>query len=143
MADTFAGGEVMAGRHPGGRPQKLTPQQIKVVVSDFTKYIDETEDPTIVGFCATYPLITLKDGSIFYVGKDYISDHTEFSDLRKKAIQKQEAYLLKNGTTNKANPTMAIFRLKQPQHGFKDKTELDANLNGNVTFINAVPRPKK
>lgn len=104
-------------KHPGGRPQMYTPTQIQEIVNDFIEYIDNTEDPTIVGFTSAYRK--------YSVNKDYISDHNEFSELRKRAIEKQEAYLLRNGTSNKANPTMAIFRLKQPQHGFSDKQQQD------------------
>lgn len=122
-------------KQPVGRPQMYTTEQIQEIVNDFILYIKENEDPTIVGFTSEYTKLS--------INKDYISDHDEFSELRKRAIEKQEAYLLKNGTTNKANPTIAIFRLKQPQHGYRDKTEVDQTISGNVEFINDVPRPNR
>lgn len=118
-----------------GRPQKYTPEQIQEIVDDFSQYIENTEDPTIVGFSSAY--------GKYSVNKDYISDHDEFAELRKKAIEKQEAYLLKGATQNKLNPTVSIFRLKQPQHGYKDRFEQDINHSGDVTFVNDIPRPEK
>lgn len=108
--------------HPGGRPQMYTPEQIEEIRGDLESYIETKTDPTIVGFTSSYVR--------YSVNKDYISDHEEFSELRKRAIEKQEAYLLENATTNKANATVAIFRLKQPQHGFKDRVDSDITSGG-------------
>lgn len=105
-----------------GRPQMYTPEQIQEIVDDLAQYIETTDDPTIVGFTSTYKK--------YPVNKDYISDHNEFSELRKRAVEKQEAYLLEGVTKNKLNPTMGIFRLKQPQHGYRDKSETDITSGG-------------
>lgn len=110
-----------------------TPEQIQEIADDLKLHIENNEDPTIVGFTSSY--------TKYSVNKDYISDHNEFAELRKRAIEKQEAFLLKGATRNTLNPTMSIFRLKQPQHGFTDKSQVDQNINGNVSFINDVPRP--
>lgn len=99
-----------------------TPEQIQEIVDDLAAYISEHDDPTIVGFTSTY--------TKYHVNKDYISDHDEFSELRKAAIEKQEAFLLNGATNNKLNPTVSIFRLKQPQHGYRDKFEQDVTSNG-------------
>lgn len=99
-----------------------TPEEIAEIVNDFEEYIDHTDDPIIVGFCAEYKK--------YRVNKDYISDHDEFTELRKSAIEKQEAYLVRNATRNKINPTVAIFRLKQPQHGYKDRVDSDITSGG-------------
>lgn len=107
-----------------GRPQMYTEEQITEMVTDFSDYIQRTPDPTIVGFTATYDK--------YKINKDYISDHKEFSDLRKRAIEKQEQYLLYGATLNKLNPTVAIFRLKQPQHGYTDKQQVDQNISGEL-----------
>lgn len=40
------------------------------------------------------------------------------------------------------SPTGTIFNLKN-NYGWKDKTEVDNNISGDVQFINDVPRPKK
>ena len=105
-----------------GRPQMYTPEQIQEIVDDLREYIEIKDDPTIVGFTSSY--------TKYSVNKDYISDHEEFSELRKKAIEKQEAYLLDGVTKNELNATMGIFRLKQPQHGYKDRVEQDLTSNG-------------
>lgn len=114
-----------------GRPQMYTPEQIQEIVDDFTLYIEEHDDPTIVGFTSSY--------NKHSINKDYISDHKEFSELRKKAIEKQEAYLLSGATTNKLNPTVSIFRLKQPQHGYTDRTQQEiSNPDGTLNPYNAL-----
>lgn len=123
---------------PAGAPSKLNPDEREEVLEAFEQYIIEEEDPTVVGFVAN------DETAIKYnVTRDNINDWDEFSTLKKRAITKQEAYLLKNGTQNKINPTLAIFRLKQPQHGYKDKFEQDISHSGQVQFTNDVPRPPK
>lgn len=102
-----------------GRPQLYSPQQIEEIAQDLATYIDTTSDPTIVGFTSSY----IK----YRVNKDYISDHQEFSDLTKRAVEKQEAYLL---TKTDEAPVIRIFRLKQPQHGYKDRTDTDITTGG-------------
>lgn len=120
---------------PAGRPQMYTPKQIQEIYVDLEAYIENTDDPTIVGFTSAYKK--------YAVNKDYISDHKEFSELRKRAIEKQEAYLLEGVTKNKLNATMGIFRLKQPQHGYRDKVEQDITSGGDkisplmVKFVDA------
>lgn len=107
------------------RPQTLTPEQIEKVVLDFEKWIEKEADPTIVGFTSSYPAIELESGKKFYINKEYIRDHNEFSQLRTRAIQKQEAYLQRGATRGDLNASISIFRLKQPQHGFTDKTQVE------------------
>jgi hypothetical protein len=99
-----------------------TPEQIQEIVDDFTAYIKDNDDPTIVKFTANYEK--------YSINKDYINNHEEFCELRKKAIQKQEAFLLEGATNNKTNPTFSIFRLKQPQHGYKDRIDTDLTSGG-------------
>lgn len=111
--------------HPGGRPPKLTPEQRKEVYEALEAYIQRTPDSTIVGFCAWDPVPNKYD-----VTDDNINDWPEFSRLRKKAVLKQEAFLLSGAITNKLNPTFAIFRLKQPVHGYKDRVDSDITSNG-------------
>lgn len=113
------------GKNATGTPPILTPTQIQEIVKDFKEYIDKEEDPTISWFIASYPSIyskTLKKD--WFLNKDYITDHDEFSELRKRSILKQEAYLLKWWTKWTTNATVSIFRLKQPQHGYSDKQEI-------------------
>jgi hypothetical protein len=111
--------------HAGGRPPKLTPKQRKEVLDAFSSYIERTPDPTVVGFCANEP-ICFK----YLITRHNIEDWSEFSALQKYCIQKQESYLLMAGGAGRYNPTMAIFRLKQPQHGYRDRTEQDITTGG-------------
>lgn len=126
------------------RPQHFTPEQIQKMVDDLKAYIEREIDPTIVWFTSSYPAVwseTLQRDA--YINKDFISDHDEFSELRKKAIEKQESYLMKWATQNELNATMSVFRLKQPQHWFTDRFETDnKNSNADVTEILS-PEQKK
>lgn len=117
-------GEIVQ-KHPGGRPPKLTEEEREEVYEAFKLYIERTPDPTLVGFCANDP-ICFKH----LITRDNINDWEEFSTLKKIAIQKQESYLLMAGGIGRYNPTLAIFRLKQPQHGYTDKTQQDLTTNG-------------
>lgn len=104
--------------HPGGRPPKLTEEQRAEIFEALVQYIQTTDDPTVSGF-VSYNELALQ----YNVTHDNIYDWQEFSVLRKRAIRKQEAFLLTQGGSGKYNPTIAIFRLKQPQHGYTDKQE--------------------
>jgi hypothetical protein len=112
-------------KHAGGRPRKLTAEQQAEVLEAFRLYIERTPDPTIVGF-VSWDDVPLQ----YWVTDDDINNWNEFYALRKRAIRKQEAFLLEGATRNKINPTMAIFRLKQPTHGYTDKTQQDLTTNG-------------
>lgn len=122
---------------PAGRPPKLTDEEKAEVVSALAEYIDAEEDPTIVGFVSVNPIAIQYD-----VSDDNINDWEQFTRLRKRAVRKQEHYLLKQGGAGKYNPTIAIFRLKQPQHGYTDRQDRDITSGGNaiapvlVRFIN-------
>lgn len=105
-----------------GRPQMYTPIQIAEIAQDLEDYIERSPDPILVGFTSSY--------TKYHVNKDYINDHEEFSDLRKKSVEKQEAYLLYGATRAVLNPAMSIFRLKQPQHGYKDRIDQDVTSGG-------------
>ena len=109
-------GEVVE-KNKVGRPPKYTALEIAEIHRDLSDYIERTADPTVVGFVAFYRK--------HYVNKQYICSRPEFSDLVKLAIEKQEAYLVAGATSNRLNATFAIFRLKQPQHGWSDKQEQD------------------
>lgn len=100
-----------------GAPPKFSDEEIADIYKDFEDYILRTADPTVVGFTAYY--------SKYDVRRTYITDREEFSDLVKKAIEKQEAYIIDGAIKNKLNSTFAIFRLKQPQHGWRDQSQLE------------------
>lgn len=123
-------------KHAGGRPPKLTEEQRAEVLEAFKQYLQRTPDSTIVGFCAFDPV-----AASYFITKDNVYDWPEFSELRKYAVLKQEAYLLAGATTNKLNATMAIFRLKQPQHGYKDRIDTDVTTGGES--LNATISPQQ
>lgn len=107
---------------PVGRPPKLTEDQRQEVYEAFEQYIKDTDDPTIVGFCAYNETATQ-----YWITKDNLYDWQEFSELRKRAIEKQEAFLL---TNREEVPVIRIFRLKQPQHGYRDRIDSDITSGG-------------
>lgn len=111
--------------NPVGRPPKLTPEQKAEVYTAFELYIKRTPDPTIVGF-VSWDDVPLN----YWVTDDDIDNWEEFYALRKRAIKKQEAFLVEAGGRGKYNPTMAIFRLKQPTHGYKDRIDSDITSGG-------------
>lgn len=112
-------------KHAGGRPRKLTALEQAEVYDELNAYITANEDPTIVSF--------VSDNNVaiqYNVTRDNIEDWQEFSTLIKRATTKQESYLIKNAGSNKYNPTFAIFRLKQPVHGWTDRIQQDLTTNG-------------
>lgn len=111
--------------NPVGRPPKLTKEQKQEVLEAFRLYIERTADPTIVGF-VSWDSVPLS----YWVTDDDIDNWQEFYALRKRAVKKQEAYLLDASGRGKYNPTMGIFRLKQPTHGYTDRQDL--NTQGEV-----------
>jgi hypothetical protein len=108
-----------------GRPPKLTDEQRVEVYEALEEFIRVTDDPTIPWF-VSYDDVAMK----YNVTRDNLNDWDEFSTLIKKAVIKQEAFILKNAGNNKYNPTIGIFRLKQPQHGYSDRTQTDLTSNG-------------
>lgn len=114
-----------------GRPPKYNDDQIAEMVSDFEDYIDTHNDPIIVGFTSSYKK--------YFITRDYINDREEFSTLKKRAIEKSEAYLMSD---TKDAPAMRIFRLKQRTHGFTDRTESDITTGGDKLNIALVSYQK-
>lgn len=123
-------GQATKSRLGKGRPPKLTDKQLKVVYDAFERYIDEEEDPSVVGFVAMD-----KTAVKYRVTRENIKDWSDFSPLVRRAIAKQEFYLTHGAASGKVNATMAIFRLKQPQHGFRDKIETDITSGGEKLAI--------
>lgn len=109
----------------GGRPPKITDEQKQELAQEYRQYIQDNDDPTLAGF-----LSTNEHCFEWEILKHNIDDWTEFSTLKQIAIQKQEANLLRKAGKNEYNPTLAIFRLKQPQHGYSDRHETDITSGG-------------
>lgn len=103
----------------GGRPPKVDEETKQLIYQAFETYIYDTADPTVADFVTSVDIC--KDNRLL---PHYIYNNQEFSELIKIGIAKQEAYLLKNGGNSTYNPTLAIFRLKQPQHGYRDRQEI-------------------
>lgn len=108
-----------------GAPSKLTDEQKAEVYEALIGYIKITADPTMAKFVSSDEIAIQ-----YNVTRDNLNDWPIFSTLIKQATQKQEAFLLEQGGAGKYNPTIAIFRLKQPQHGYKDRFEQDITSNG-------------
>ena len=119
--------EPISGRkkRPIGRPPKITELEKAEVYQALANYINQEDDPTIPGFCS-WDKTAIK----YNIMRDNLNDWPKFSTLIKKAIQKQEAYLVKFAGKGLYNPAIAIFRLKQPQHGYKDRIDSDITSGG-------------
>lgn len=114
------------------RPRKLSAEEQQEVYEALENYIKLTSDPIIVGFCA-WDAVAIK----YDVTDDNINDWEEFTRLRKRATQKSQAYLATGVFSKGLNPTMAIFRLKQPVHGYRDHIDTDITTLGEKIDFNA------
>lgn len=116
--------------------KKFSDAEIAEIVTAYGEYIDRNEDPVIPEFTG-YNLVANK----YWVTKDDISHYPQFHKLTKRLLDKQETAQLRKGPSQ---PAMAIFRLKQPQFGYRDKIENDFTSDGKpIQFMNAVPRVKR
>lgn len=99
------------------------------VVKDLKQYINNTDDPQLKEFC-------LSDEQPSY---DHINEvckeNTELNHTVKQLIQKQEVFLSR---AKDINPIMAIFRLKQPVHGYRDKQEIDHSVEQKTIIVNMI-----
>lgn len=105
-----------------GRPLKFTSQELSDIYDAFDDYINKVDDPTITGFISRY---SINDK---WIDRDYLQGKKIFRALITKARAKEESYLL----SQMKNPTMAIFRLKQPIFGYSDVQKVEStsvNLN--------------
>lgn len=92
------------------------------IVIAFNKYIDETEDSLVQEFAYNYGI---NRDTLYELAKDSI----KLSDTMSRAIQKQEIYLLKQGTKVKTlDSNIVRLRLIQPCHNFQDKQTISADI---------------
>lgn len=120
---------------PNRKHSKEDVEKIKQALLDF---IEDEDDPMLAKFLSFNP-VALKH----WVTQDDLNNYREFRPAVERAIKKQEAYVLQKGM-NGQSTAMSIFRLKQPQFGYRDKFEQDITSNGEkVQFVNTVPRPSK
>jgi hypothetical protein len=104
------------------RPVKFN---VDDIIQAVNSYIDSTDQPFIQEFCLNYDI---SDEQLMR----YRNSNDKLSGAIKKLLAKQELYLIREGAANKINPTMAIFRLKQPVFGYTDRQ--DVKVSGNVSF---------
>lgn len=130
-----------------GRPKKFTDPDVMSEKIDnyFSSCDDKKDEPyTVTGLC-------------LYLGMDRVTllDYEAdpmFSSAIKRAKQRVENYTEKRALLGKANPTFAIFSLKN-NFGWKDKTEVETNdvskqkyetwLKENEDLVNVTPETKE
>ena len=137
-------------KNPGGRPTKLTPE----IIEKARNYVDETMNvgvhvllPTIEGLALELEISreTVYDWENVpektAKNKEIVELHQQFSDIVKQLRVAQGQKLIQNSLIGRYNPTIAKLILSG-KHNYVEKTEVDQNVSGNVSFINDVPRPK-
>lgn len=124
-------------KHTGGRPTKLTSELIELA----STYVAETESVGIATLLPTIEGLALA----LHISRDTIyeweKEDVRFSDIVNNLRVAQGQKLIQNSLVGRYNPTIAKLILSG-KHGYVEKTEIDQNLSGNVSFVNDVPRPK-
>lgn len=116
------------------RPTKLTPE----LLAKARKYETSDAIPTIEDF-AIY--LDVNRSSIYEWKGGNTKIHAEFSDIVDGILALQAKTLINKGLKGIFNPTITKLILSG-KHGYVEKSEVDQNLSGNVSFVNDVPRPK-
>lgn len=115
--------------------KKVTAPQLKEVLKAFNEYIDEIDDPLIAEFVSMNPVARK-----YEITQDNIKEWPQLGKLVRILVAKQERYLVRKGM-NGQSTAMSIFRLKQPQLGYRDRVEQDVTTGGEkIKFVNTVPR---
>lgn len=94
------------------------------IISALNDYIDNTDDPMLQEFCSQSSSMPCRD-TIY----EWAKENKFLSDTLKRLQTKQECFLAR---AKDINPVMAIFRLKQPQHGYTDKQEVKHDVNSTI-----------
>ena len=96
------------------------PREINVddIIKKLNEYIAVSEEPLIQEFILNYGI----SNSRFY---DLAKENEELSETIKKAIAKQEVFIVRGAERGTLNATFCIFRLKQKCFGYKDKQEVE------------------
>lgn len=124
----------MATRKKTGRPTKLTPELIKQAREFLEERIaDRKLLPTIEGLALHLKI----SRETIYV---WAEEPGEFSDIVSDLKNAQAEKLMQNSLNNQYNATIAKLILSG-KHGYVEKSEVDQNVSGNVSFVNDVPRP--
>ena len=102
-------------------------EEIIPLIDNYFKICDFDSKPyTITGLCLALKMC-----------RDTLCEYEkieEFSDTIKEAKQKVENWVEVNALINKANPTFAIFNLKN-NFGWKDKQEIEEKVIKEVIYI--------
>ena len=100
----------------------------ELVKQKLAEYINNSDDPQLKEFCLA------DDVPSYDAINDRSKTDSELLHQIKTLVNKQEVFLSR---AQGINPVMAIFRLKQSCHGYKDKTEvaLDANITQTIKPI--------
>lgn len=126
---------------PAGRPTKLTPALItkaKAFLKERSQ--DRMMLPTIEGLALR--LNVNQDTIHDWITKEEQTElQAEFSEVVRRLKSAQAEKLVQNGLRGTYNATIAKLILSG-KHGYVEKSEVDQNVSGNVSFVNDVPRPK-
>jgi len=120
-----------------GRPTVYS-EEIINITSDYIKNHDKYGDtvPSVAGLSI---VLDLNRDTLYDWAKQ--EDKKVFSDMLKKILSTQENKLINKGLKGEYNAS--ITKLMLAKHGYVEKSEVDQNIKGDVTFINDVPRPDK
>lgn len=130
-------------KNKGGRPTKLTEE----LVEKAQRYIDVEvkaggeyagDLPTVAGLSLYLDVARV---TIYDWCKQDSPLAREFSNTVEKLDATQEYKLIGKSLKGEYNSNIAAILLSN--HGHIKKTEVDSNIKGDVSFVNAVPRPKK
>lgn len=120
------------------RPTKLTPELVKQAQD----YVARTKNIGVHELLPTIEGLALELGINRDTIYEWEKDNTEFSDIVNDLRAAQGQKLIQNSLIGRYNPTIAKLILSG-KHGYVEKSEVDNNIKGDVTFVNDVPRPKQ
>jgi hypothetical protein len=115
------------------------------IIKALNEYIDKTDNPLIIEFCVNYKISKsyLYDLASRYtrddISEDEKSKYIALSDAIKRAVLKSEVYIIKSASAGAMPYALAIFLLKQPQHGYTDRQDIATDTQITVNFN--IPRP--
>jgi hypothetical protein len=121
------------GKHPGGRPSLYNDDVLKQSRDYLVNYSKQGDMiPSIAGLSVA--LGVCRD-TLYAWSAD--KEKTEFSDILKAILSKQELVLINSGLTGDFNPT--IVKLVLGKHGYTEKkeTELTGADGGPIKVLNA------
>jgi hypothetical protein len=107
------------------RPKIYTPDDI---AKKLKEYCDTNDNPIIKKFC-------IQDGNPCHDHLLVLAKECKaLSETIKRCISKQEVWYEEQVSKGNVPPAWAIFKMKQPQHGWTDKQEIVADVNSTVTI---------